>query len=70
MSVVVVGGGLDGLAVAHIDEDDPVMVTVRIDPTGEGRGLADVFLAEFVAMVRFVHGMGSRERVFAKGGVV
>jgi len=32
--------------VSQIDEDDPAMVTVIIDPPGQADGFADVFLTE------------------------
>src|SRR5690606_16452757 len=43
------------LAVAHVDENDAVVVPDGIDPPRQRGGAADVGFAEFVAMVGAVH---------------
>jgi hypothetical protein len=51
------------LAITQVDEDDAVMVAVRIHPSGEGHGLADVGRAKLIAVVGAIHGaiFGSAE---------
>ena len=51
----------EALAVAKVDEDHAAMVAGGIHPTDEGDGLADVGLAEFVAVVG-THGRNSGRR--------
>ena len=43
------------LAIAQVDKNNATVIAPNMDPTGEHRGLADVALAEFVAMVGSVH---------------
>jgi SH3-like domain-containing protein len=42
-------------AVAEIDEKDTAEVALGMDPAGQGDGLARVFGAEFVAVMRAFH---------------
>ena len=44
------------LAVAHVDEDDAVVVAIGIHPTDQRGGLADMLFAQFVAVVGAVFG--------------
>lgn len=37
------------ISVAEVDEEDSAMVAPRIDPTGQGDGLSDVFFSQFTA---------------------
>ena len=50
----------DAGAVAQVDEDDAAVVAARIDPAGEGNGLAHVGGAELVARVCTVAAHGRR----------
>jgi hypothetical protein len=43
------------LAIAQIDKDDPSVIPARIDPAGKRHALADLLLAQAVAMGRPIH---------------
>ena len=40
-------------------KDDAMVITIRIHPSGERDGLADIGLAELIAMVRAIHDRGA-----------